>query len=110
MQTLDYKSPDNKRPTVWLFWPAFVAAYWVGLIFVGIMDDVRDYPASRVAGNPGISIFGTLAFPFFVVIAIVIKVIWKRCNSLPFAIIFAVLAPILTYSTLWLIAKIFKLE
>jgi hypothetical protein len=94
--------PDCETPQrSWLFWPAFISAYYVGMIAVSAVDDARHAEASSFAGDSGIAAVSMYAFPFLWVIALAIKSIRSQLHSLLFAVAFPILAPLLTYFLLW---------
>jgi hypothetical protein len=108
MQTLDYESPSKKKRTSWLFWPAFVSAYYLGIMCVGMVDDAIHIRQTGYPGDGGVAVLGMMAFPFFLGMGIVIKRIWNRCNSLLFALVFPVAAPLLAYLLMRFVAAISK--
>ena len=94
--------PDCETPRrSWLYWPAFVSSYYVGMIWVSGVDDARYNRAFSYTGDDGIAALSLYAFPLLWVITLTNKSIRRQIHSLLFAIAFPILAPLLTYVLLW---------
>ena len=93
----DTSQKHKPRPSE--FWLAFAAAYVPGLLCACCVADVflwRRTGGER-GGDGNLLVAGLIFSPLFVVVAALIKKIFRRYNSIGFAIAFAMLAPTLGF-------------
>ena len=97
MQTADDKPVQIHNHRAWRFWLAFWLAYLPGILILDIIDDVLHM---RLTGNHNDGEIIFLSFylsPLFAAAAALIKAVWKRYDSIGFAVAFAILAPLFAY-------------
>jgi hypothetical protein len=102
VRPLDYETPEPRKPQSGALWGAFLGAYLPGLLLLDIVDDILH---RRISGHPNdgnIMIVSLVFSPAFAGIAAVIKNIWKRYESVGFAVAFAILAPLVVYLLMFL--------
>jgi hypothetical protein len=104
---IDYEAPATQKRRSWPFWLAFAVAYLPGLMILDITDDVLHMRMTGNHNDGDIVILSLFASPFFAGIAAIMKAIWKRFDSLLFAVAFAILGPLLAY-VLWVLPIIWK--
>jgi len=100
MQRLDYETPKKRKPRSWSFWVAFWLAYMPGTVVLHITDDFIQRRSGGGFSDGGIIIVSLFLSPMFAGAAAVIRAIWKRYDSVGFAISFAIFAPVITFLSL----------
>lgn len=105
MQPIDYETPRCTKRSAWPFWLAFFAAYLPGLLILNFADDAIQMRVWRSHNDGGIMFLSLFLSPLFAAASAIIKNVWRRYDSIWFAVTFAVFAPLLVY-LLWVTAAV----
>jgi len=100
VQQLDYQTPVKERQRSWPFYLAFFVAYLPGLVILNTTDDILHMRATGNHNDGGVMFLSLYLSPLFAGAAAMIKAIWKRYETVGFAVVFAIVAPLLVY-LLW---------
>jgi hypothetical protein len=105
VQPLDYETPQKNTIRASTFWIALVPAYLLGIGILNELDDVLHRLLTGHHNDGAVMAISFYASPPFAAAAWLIKNTWRRFNTIAFAAVFAILAPILAY-LLWITSEL----
>jgi hypothetical protein len=106
VRPLDYETPLKEGPRAWPFYLAFFVAYLPGLVILNITDDILHLHWTGHHNDGTVMFLSLFLSPLFAGAAALIKAIWKRYDTIGFAVVFAIVAPLLVY-LLWVAIDVF---
>jgi hypothetical protein len=98
MQRLDYETPQKPQHKRSPFWLAFFGAYYFpGVILLAIADDMLHRRLGRGGSDGGIECISLFFSPLFAGAVAAIKNVFRRYDTIRFAIAFGAFAPLIAF-------------